>query len=492
MTRLPSSEAAFTSGQEETAPFLHEAFKGAPYSSFAGTIITCECFKGILRHVHRPKPSDNPQDLMEGEFWKRHRDLDNDLSSIFMFLPDSFRLPQSAGDAPAIYANLNLHAAVICLHQAALEKADMFNLGESVRSPSISRLRSSADEIVNIVKMTSHNVHLYVSQPAMNTYVAPSAAVTNKKQRSPLCSLALYCASTVYIYIAKMTPTKVVNPVDSANLEIIIRGMEAISRNHRITQVFLQQTCIDIQGNGLGTTVHIATLKKYGQHLGQFSANIPLVARSHISKHSTISPVLPGKLPLGDPIGTEFPADPAYKNQAQFSSSCPATAPTKPIDTDFYQPMIGAVSRNVSAPNEPSHKRKRRDEPSAGWTPVSEALKADFFSSGWTVDSTAEALASGMPPFNKSMVLPDRSTPSTVSSPSHRQPAVVEVSSSSDASGHTPTGLGNTVEENRIDFSAFQDKISGPLWPLEENPLVEGGGDPWAFLISESGWNSGT
>lgn len=297
-----------------------------------------------------------------------------------------------------------------------------------------------------------------------------------------------------------MTPTKVVNPVDSANLEIIIRGMEAISRNHRITQAFLQQTCIDIQGNGLGTTVHIATLKKYGQHLGQFSANIPLVARSHISKHSTVSPVLPGKLPLGNPIGTAFPAEPAYSNQRlPLMSGCSATTPAHPIDVDFYQPMMGAVSRNASAPDEPSHKRKRRNESStatatAGWTPVSEALKADFFSNGWTMDSTTERFASGITPSNNPIILPDRSTPSSVSSPAHRQPpAVVELSSSSDASGHTPTGLGNTAEENKIDFSAFQDKISGPLWPLEDgvlNPLVEGGGDPWAFLTGESGWNN--
>lgn len=119
---------------------------------------------------------------MEGEFWKRHREIDNDLSSIFMFLPDSFRLPQSRGDAPAIYANLNLHAAVICLHHAALDKADEFNLGETIRSASIARLRSSADEIVNIVKMTSHNVHLYVCLLA-STLSANNEALTDRGNR---------------------------------------------------------------------------------------------------------------------------------------------------------------------------------------------------------------------------------------------------------------------------------------------------------------------
>lgn len=163
MTRLPCSESAFNSGQEETAPFLHEAIKGASYSSFAGTLVVCEGFKGILYHVHRPKPDDNPQDVLEGNFWKRHRELDNNLSSIFMFLPESFRLPQSQRDPAAIYANLNLHASIICLHHAALEMADKYKLSDSIIVSSKSRLRTSAEEIVNIVKMTSHFPAIFVS-----------------------------------------------------------------------------------------------------------------------------------------------------------------------------------------------------------------------------------------------------------------------------------------------------------------------------------------
>lgn len=169
MTRLPASEAAFASGQEEIAPFLQEAIKGAQYSSFAGTIVVCEGFKGILHHVHRPKPDDHPEDLQSGNFWKRHRDLDNNLSSIFMFLPESFQLPQHVRDPAAIYANLNLHASVICLHHAALENLDKYNLADSMKATSKIRLKTSAEEIVNIVKMTSHHTGIFVSQPS-HTY----------------------------------------------------------------------------------------------------------------------------------------------------------------------------------------------------------------------------------------------------------------------------------------------------------------------------------
>lgn len=163
MTRLPASEEAFASGKEEVTPFLDEIFHGSAYSSFAGTIIVCSIFRTILKHVHRSKPTDYPEDMMEGPFWKRHRDLDNQLSSAFMFLPARFRLPRALRDPGAIHMNLNLHAAVIILHHAALEKAEIHNLGDNVIQTSLCRLRTSAEEIVNIIKMSSHSTSIFVS-----------------------------------------------------------------------------------------------------------------------------------------------------------------------------------------------------------------------------------------------------------------------------------------------------------------------------------------
>lgn len=145
------------------APFLDEAIRGAQYSSFACTIVVCEGFKGILNHVHRSKPDDRPEDLQNGNFWKRHRELDNNLTSTFMFLPESFRLPHNIRDPAAIYANLNLHASVICLHHASLEMTEKHNLSDTVRKASMTRLKTSAEEIVNIVKMTSHHTSIFVS-----------------------------------------------------------------------------------------------------------------------------------------------------------------------------------------------------------------------------------------------------------------------------------------------------------------------------------------
>lgn len=99
---------------------------------------------------------------MNGPFWARHRELDNELSGAFMFLPEKFSLPRHYREPPAIHLNLNLHASVICLHHAAVEKAMKHGHPPSVKQASVTRLKTAAEEIVNIIKLTSHQLALFV------------------------------------------------------------------------------------------------------------------------------------------------------------------------------------------------------------------------------------------------------------------------------------------------------------------------------------------
>lgn len=162
MTRLPASEEAFASGQEEECPYLNDVMKGASYSGFSGSLVLNHLLKAIMSHVHLIRPSDRPEDATHGEFWKRHRRLDNQLSTLFMFMPDKFRLPENLQDPLATYINLNFHACVICLHHVALEVIEKQGLGDPLRKDSRYLLKNAADEIASIVKMTSHRSSLYV------------------------------------------------------------------------------------------------------------------------------------------------------------------------------------------------------------------------------------------------------------------------------------------------------------------------------------------
>lgn len=124
------------------------------YTVFANFYISR--FNEILKHVHKPKPNDNPDNYEFGEYWQRHRDIDNTLSSAFMYLPESFRLPENYRDPVAVHTNLNLHASIICLHHSAIERIDTYKLPESAKKICQDRLTTAAQEIINIMKLTSH------------------------------------------------------------------------------------------------------------------------------------------------------------------------------------------------------------------------------------------------------------------------------------------------------------------------------------------------
>ncbi|KAL2752749.1 hypothetical protein ACRALDRAFT_1052542 [Sodiomyces alcalophilus JCM 7366] len=294
-TNLPASEEAFNEGREETTCTLPEALKGASYTTFGGTIILCHIYHEILAHIHRSNPNARPEDVECGEFWKKHRELDNMLSSTFMFLPPAFRFPQNLKNPPAIHTNLNLHASVICLHHAAIEKIDTHNLPESLRVASQLRLRLAAEEIVNIIRLTSHNI--------------------NSGYKSPLAALSMYCAASVYVYTAMLDPQTGLSDADMSNLELIVQAMEAISRSHYITRSFLQQLCADVERNGLGSIIRLPSLAEYRNPFGWPCSNIPLLARNHLTKHTDIQTPLPGRLPL-EVQTSAFTPSPAQKQQS--------------------------------------------------------------------------------------------------------------------------------------------------------------------------------
>ncbi|ROW17792.1 hypothetical protein VPNG_00707 [Cytospora leucostoma] len=280
-THLPSSEEAFSQCIEEKTCRLEDVFTGSSYSSFAGAAIICHLFNQILKHVHRSKSGDCPENLEYGPYWKKHRELDNLLSGAFMFLPERFRLPKNIRDPVAVNTNLNLHAAVICLHNSAYEMANEYELAETVKQMSKGRLLAAAQEVVNIVKLTSH---------------------VKAGSRSPLVALALYVASSVYITMAQDGGLE---PVSTANLELLLIAMAAIGKQHLITKSFLHQAIFDLQRAGLSGLVRIPRVEVSGSGIPVASSggNIPLLARSRVSRNTDIQPPLPGKLPLKNPLG---------------------------------------------------------------------------------------------------------------------------------------------------------------------------------------------
>ncbi|KAL2168814.1 hypothetical protein VTG60DRAFT_6784 [Thermothelomyces hinnuleus] len=278
-THLPVSEDAFVNGTEEPSFPLEDAFRGSSYSKFGANVVICRIFTRLVNHAHRPLPHDRPEDVECGAFWKRHRELDNLLSSTFMFLPERYRLPQNIHDLNAVQFNVNLHAAVICLHLAAREKAERFKLGNIVQT-SQTRCLTAAQEIIDILKTSKNSRVGY---------------------KGPLMALSLYFAALTYIAQAKDN----MDDLNRANLEFIIRWMKSTEISHVITHAYLQQLLRDLKGNGI--SVSVGDIPELDPPVAGHSHGVPLIAKS---RHAKLQSPLPGRLPLGAPQGT-LPTSPS-------------------------------------------------------------------------------------------------------------------------------------------------------------------------------------
>lgn len=157
MTRLPASEEAFQNGKQEHTLTLKEAFDGrsGATSSFALCSLLAALFGRNLIHLHRPTAEDCEHDL-DGMFWERHRKLDSILVNIIMTLPQHQRIPFGLPEPNVVFLNMCIHTSVICLHQAAIFKADKFRMAPHVSSESRMRCLTAAGEIANNMRAITH------------------------------------------------------------------------------------------------------------------------------------------------------------------------------------------------------------------------------------------------------------------------------------------------------------------------------------------------
>lgn len=306
--------------------------------------------------------------------------------------------------------------------------------------------------------------------------------------------------------MAKQDPVAGLTPIDISNLEWIIQAMEAISRFHEITRGFLQQACLDVERNGLDVCIRLPTLTKYRDGFGA-NPNIPLLARSSVAKHTEISPVLPGRLPLGNPKGTILPRHLRIDKGIGASPGVERIM-RELLNRECFQAVLGAVTRNVAAPDRPevyNHKRKRMSPSPASDSRANRATTSDDGASFSMGSDRGQPTSKRIFPVTQGQFsLPDRTTPSSTSSPANLGTGTGTGTETFSGSSHTSPGLGlgNTAEENRVDLRAFQDRIIAPIWPAAEetffaqitqtlvhNPLSESI-DPWGILDANIDWDA--
>ncbi|KAJ8126677.1 hypothetical protein O1611_g6961 [Lasiodiplodia mahajangana] len=229
MTNLPASEEAFNLSRPEQTQTLADAMSPAgatKLSAFGGIVLMATLFGRNLTHLHRPDVDDRDHD-MNGEFWKRHRLLDNILLNTSLCLPNHLKLPAGLNNPNIVFTNMNIHTSTICLHQAAIFKADKNILPPTVSAESKVRCITAANEIASIMRMTSH-----MDLSAMN----------------PFISFCLYVAARVFVQYLKSRPDDC-QTADS--LRFLLAAMNALKKKNPLTESFLVQLDVDLEALGL-------------------------------------------------------------------------------------------------------------------------------------------------------------------------------------------------------------------------------------------------
>ncbi|KAG4025268.1 hypothetical protein MFRU_062g00210 [Monilinia fructicola] len=229
-TNLPCSNDAFDLGIEEKTCSLADALtpEGAStISSFAGVVLSACLFGQNTEHMFKSGPSEGTNDVANGEFWKRHRKMDNVLSSTFMFLPDNLRLPAGLRDPNIVFFHMNIHCSTICLHQGAVLTAERENISHSFIKQSEARSLMAAEEITNLMRLVSH-----LDASKMSSWIG----------------FCLYVASGVILQdVRKDKP----NPQSASNLEFMVAAMKAVGKKHVIAKHFAAQLELEIGTQGI-------------------------------------------------------------------------------------------------------------------------------------------------------------------------------------------------------------------------------------------------
>ncbi|KAF2632338.1 hypothetical protein BU25DRAFT_406891 [Macroventuria anomochaeta] len=229
MTNLPASEDAFERSKAMATGSLEQALNplgAAKLESFGGIVLTAAMFGRNLLHLHRPTADDNDGDL-NGGFWTRHRQLEQILLQTSLHLPDYLRMPSGRDDPNVVFTNMCIQTSAICLHQAAIFKADKYQLPASVGNESKIRCVTAAAEIASIMRTISH-----MDLGAMN----------------PFISFCVYVAARVFVQYLKTRPN---DQQMGSSLQFLLQAMQALRRKNPLTESFLVQLDLDLEGAGI-------------------------------------------------------------------------------------------------------------------------------------------------------------------------------------------------------------------------------------------------
>ncbi|CZS90503.1 related to Zn(II)2Cys6 transcriptional activator [Rhynchosporium graminicola] len=253
LTDMPASEDAFNMSKSERTLSLNDSMSpsgASKLSSFGGVVLMACLFGRNLIHLHRPDSDGRDNDL-NGDFWKRHRNMDNILLNTSLSMPSHLKLPNGLNNPNIVFTNMNIHTSTICLHQAAIYKADKNQLPASISAESKVRCITAANEIANIMRLVSH---------------------LDLSSTNPFISFCLYVAARVFVQYLKSRPE---DSQTADSLRFLLSAMNALKKKNPLTESFLVQLDVDLEGLGMRNPKYKSVFAYSEDNLGISSATMP-------------------------------------------------------------------------------------------------------------------------------------------------------------------------------------------------------------------------
>lgn len=203
--------------------------EGQNISDFAARVLAASYFHQAFQHSIRRPSDDDAVNMQTSLHWKTHRQIDNDLAMLLHCLPEGVKLPKNIRCPHAIFVNILIHNAVICLHRAAVATMQRVGASESMLRQSNIRLIAAAEEILNMLRMV----------PDVNDML-----------KNPMLSFSLYTASLIFL---EQPESDGPNYQRQENLDFTLRLMTLAAKTwgNPVTRSMAVQLAADMRGKGL-------------------------------------------------------------------------------------------------------------------------------------------------------------------------------------------------------------------------------------------------
>lgn len=195
---LPKSEEAFAEGYEEQRITLQQALrqKEVLRSSLAARVLVSHLLHQALMLAQESTSNLFEEDLDADRYRNRLRELDNDLTSIFLKLPESLQLPGAFRCQHAVFLNIMAHVAIICLQQSAIKRAHNEAKSNDPLQPMSSESETTSSAVATIVRQSRDRM---LSAAKEIQHIFGIVQDLEMALKNPMQDFAAYTAALVFL-----------------------------------------------------------------------------------------------------------------------------------------------------------------------------------------------------------------------------------------------------------------------------------------------------